>query len=201
MTRNVWFSIGGLLIAAVLFQVFLHYEYIHLAGGSVMRIDRLTGTSCYMPCTPKPTPSPFDLNAAADYLRESDRQDQQAILLAKATSTAAKLVATVGPGYAWTARTTDGDGLRTLQIIAEGRVLPGHADPLADFGPTPPSQDEVRAWRETRRIDVHSPSFETKLVCYCNTKRAGWRWEVHTDTREVFYVNDNSDLMKKYGIR
>jgi hypothetical protein len=40
-----------------------------------------------------------------------------------------------------------------------------------------------------------------RLVCYCNAKGFGWRWEVHTDTREVFSVNDNTDLMKKYGIK
>jgi hypothetical protein len=39
-----------------------------------------------------------------------------------------------------------------------------------------------------------------RLVCYCSAKGIGWRWEVHTDTYAVYSVNDNADLMKKYGI-
>jgi hypothetical protein len=48
---------------------------------------------------------------------------------------------------------------------------------------------------------LRSASFQTKLVCYCTTKGSGWRWEVHVDTGEIFYVNDNADLLKKYGIK
>jgi len=56
-TANKW-VVGGLAVAALLaFQIFVRYQYVHLVGVRVMRIDRLTSTSCYMPC-PDPTSSP-----------------------------------------------------------------------------------------------------------------------------------------------
>jgi hypothetical protein len=182
--RNTWYFVGGIVAAALVFQLFFHYQYVHLAGGDVMRIDRLTGSSCDMPCVPTPTPTsppppptprPFD---SASYTVESDRQNERAIALAKATVSAANIILRAGPGYTWTAATTDPEGVYTVDVIAQGEKL------NSTF--TPP--------------DLHSASFETKLVCYCTRKGFGWRWEVHVDDGEVFYVNDNADLMKKYDI-
>lgn len=62
MNKNrPWYVVGSLFAAAFVFQFFLRYDYVHLAEGRVMRIDRLTASSCYMPCLPpKPTPMPTE---------------------------------------------------------------------------------------------------------------------------------------------
>jgi len=38
------------------------------------------------------------------------------------------------------------------------------------------------------------------LVCYCDTKLSGWRWEVHISTRQAFEVNGDAALSKRYGL-
>ena len=120
----------------------------HSSGGRVMRIDRLTATSCIMPCIPSPpppptpTPKPFNGYEAADnYPLESERQDQRAIVLAKATSIAASLVATAGDDYAWTAETTDAFGSIFLTQMAKGKYQTNPFIP-------PVSLDDVKAWKE-----------------------------------------------------
>jgi|SRR5579862_7154274 len=57
MKMNGWYVAGAIVAALIIFQSFLRYQYEHLAGGRVMRIDRLTGSSCYMPCVPQPGPA------------------------------------------------------------------------------------------------------------------------------------------------
>jgi len=47
---------------------------------------------------------------------------------------------------------------------------------------------------------TEAPLPTTFLICLCNVKGIGFRWEAHTDTGEVFYVDDNAELMHKYGI-
>jgi len=53
----------GLIAVALVFQLFFRYQYVRLSD-SVLRVDRLTAQSCYMPCVPaSPTPmptNPFD---------------------------------------------------------------------------------------------------------------------------------------------
>lgn len=184
MTRNAWYAIGGVCLAALVFQVFFHYQYVQLGQGTIMRINRLTGSSCYMPCNPSPAPTatppsptatPFDERR---YLLESERQDQRAILLAKRTGTARQIMSAVGPNYVWSAKTADPSGRYELGLIRKGQNVRS----------IPPA--------------LTSASFETKLVCM-NPRPAhgmpGWCWEVHLDTGEVFSVWDNADLLRKYG--
>jgi hypothetical protein len=174
--------IVGVVVAIALGQMFVRYDYVHLAGGHVMRIDRLASTSCYMPClppTPAPTATPFDPVAASEqYVRESEEQDQDAILLAKAAVTPQY---SGGQDWEWTATTTDANGRSALAKIARG------LDPWSSQ-PTPPP--------------ITSASFQTKLVCHCamqgKLQGIGNRWEVHTDTRTVYLIDDNADLSKKY---
>jgi Pentapeptide repeats (8 copies) len=45
VNRN-WNVVIALVAAAVIFQLFLRYQYIHTVGQSVERVDRLTGQSC-----------------------------------------------------------------------------------------------------------------------------------------------------------
>jgi hypothetical protein len=49
VVQQRWYIIGGTVAAMILFQLFFRYQYLHLAGARVMRIDRLTGRSCYEP--------------------------------------------------------------------------------------------------------------------------------------------------------
>lgn len=56
LMKRLAYAIAGLLVAAVIFQLFLRYQYIAANDGGIARIDRLTGASCYLPCKPTPTP-------------------------------------------------------------------------------------------------------------------------------------------------
>ncbi len=40
----------GVVLSAAIFQLFFRYEYIHTMGNWVIRVDRLTGATCYLPC-------------------------------------------------------------------------------------------------------------------------------------------------------
>lgn len=198
--NKTWYAVSAIVVALAAFQLFLHYQYVHLSGGYVMRIDRLTGTSCIMPCVPSPppaptpTPTPFNgYQSAENYTLESERQDERAIVLAKGTSIAASIVATAGGGYTWTAETTDFSGSIFLDQAAKGKY---QTNPLLPSV----SLDDAKEWKEDPPPSLHSASFQTKLVCYCTAKGFGWRWEVHVDNGEVFYVNDNADLLKKYDL-
>jgi len=42
---------------------------------------------------------------------------------------------------------------------------------------------------------------KVRLVCYCDPKGWGYRYEAHLDTRRVFEINGNVVLEQKYGIR
>ena len=44
------FACGTLLILGVLFELYGHYAYVHTKGATVIRVDRLTGDSCTLPC-------------------------------------------------------------------------------------------------------------------------------------------------------
>jgi hypothetical protein len=44
-------AIGGILVAAAVFQFFLRYTYVHTTNQTIVRIDRLTGDSCTVPCS------------------------------------------------------------------------------------------------------------------------------------------------------
>jgi hypothetical protein len=64
------FLIAALVIVliGVIFELYGHYAYVHTKGNTVVRVDRITGDSCVLPCTgesdggtysmPLGTPSP-----------------------------------------------------------------------------------------------------------------------------------------------
>jgi hypothetical protein len=54
MKRQIWHAVAGLVIAVLVFQLLLRYQYVHLRGNHVLRIDRLTATTCIMPCLETP---------------------------------------------------------------------------------------------------------------------------------------------------
>jgi hypothetical protein len=51
MKSNVVWIIAGVVGLLVLVQ-FFRYDYIHTTGQVIVRVDRLTGTSCLVPCQP-----------------------------------------------------------------------------------------------------------------------------------------------------
>jgi hypothetical protein len=192
--RRIGPWIVALVAVALIFQFFFRYQYEHLAGGNVLRIDHLTATSCYLPCLPPPppppkaTPTPYDpIDAELTFIRVSGDQDQKAIESVKETPLAQQIVGEKGPGYSWSARTYDIGGQFFQSAIDSGKNPFEHSAKSNLFS-TPP--------------DVNSADFQTKFVCYCNAKQTlGWMWEAHTDTGEVYYVNDNAELSKKYGTK
>jgi len=80
-------SVLVVIVAALSFQFFFRYTYIHTIGANVTRIDRLTGASCDLPCeqVAQMPPAPIvsstpeaqsDVDArAVDYERRTHSQD------------------------------------------------------------------------------------------------------------------------------
>jgi hypothetical protein len=151
-------------VAAVLvlvFQLFFRYQYIHTVGVLVMRVDRLTGSSCFMPCDGSKT---MPAATATPWL-PTDEEKQQAIQLAKSMASV---------------NSTFGEH-RENKWSAEASTS---AIPISGWSKPPTEPEE-----------------HTYLVCFCNGGGRGFRWEVHVDTNRVYYVNDNADLMSKYGLK
>jgi hypothetical protein len=68
MNRTL-FPIGCVVALVAGFQLFLRYQYVDAGGTRIMRIDRLSGASCYMPCSPT-APMPIDFSAAVSAANE-----------------------------------------------------------------------------------------------------------------------------------
>jgi hypothetical protein len=66
-----------------------------------------------------------------------------------------------------------------------------------DVPTMPPGAAEFSWPKKGSPYPLHYPIRE---VCYCDKKGVGWRWEVHLDTSEVFRVDGNTELEKRYGI-
>ncbi len=182
MDRRFAWAAGGLGIAlAVLaaFQLFLRYEYVS-GGDRVTRIDRLTGASCQLPCTPAPPtpkPTPFDRAAA---LRQFDgafaEQTQAAISAAQAYG---QSIAETegGADWKWGMDSINDPSLATRARDARNAVATDRAVPADAL-----QQTAVR------------------LVCFCDDRGSGYRWEVNTLSDRVSFVNDNADLTKRYHL-
>lgn len=155
-----------------------------------MRIDRLSNKSCYMPCepsTPTPSAAPLPTGTPIDWVQRYfevqsilERRSEQAIQLAKETPQAVTIANANGPEYEWTTRNDP-------QYRAFAK--------LANVQPS-----KVNVF-DAISLDIINTRHDTPLlVCYCSKGNTGWDWEVHLDTREVYFVNDNADLSKKYGL-
>lgn len=48
----------GVIVLALIFQLFFRYQYVPSTLGPVWRIDRITHASCILPCRPAPALSP-----------------------------------------------------------------------------------------------------------------------------------------------
>lgn len=192
--RTLFYVIGTLAILIV-GQMFFRYAYISDKNARVLRVDRLTGSSCYLPCIP-PTPTPIPTATPTPIPRNYDLEDQQAIQ---------KVKSYVGP-YFFSTLNYAGRDSRDFKWSVDGRYTNEGAeqstfDPYAafvHFSPPPGIQPVVGSTEPPG--PAAERAYPVRLVCYCDSKGWGVRWEVHLDTGDVFTVGDNATLMKKYGI-
>jgi hypothetical protein len=165
--RGLWIIAGLLLIGAV-FQLFLRYQYLHTAGLAVMRIDRVTGSSCYMPCVPfrtgtvPPILGPSKVDFHPNFFDENSPEaealaNEDAISLVKAMPDAREVIAGAKPDSKWSSVS-------------------------ANLGAGNPYSDSNRV----------------RLVRYADADGNGFYWEVHLDTRRVYFVNDDDALSARY---
>jgi hypothetical protein len=155
--------IVGLIVLGIIFQLFFRYQYLQDGRAHVIRIDRLTRTSRYLPCLPPAfaaPPSPHDIAL----------EDQRAVQLVKL--------------YARPSFSTRAFGmydLSTYRWTVSGRY-PGSC--VEEH--TRNLMDEI--------VNGHSyrlpAGYSVRLVCYCNPKRNGWRYQVRLDTGQVLYLED-----------
>lgn len=128
MSRNAWYVVGGVAVAALIFQLFLHYQYEHLAGGRVMRIDRLTGSSCFMPCvatSATATPAAPDLKPLAQRVIETAGfQEQRAINFVKVLHAAQTIQSEAGEDFTWSAQPADSFDQCVLGALKGGDLTP-----------------------------------------------------------------------------
>jgi hypothetical protein len=171
--RLVFIGLAAVAIILV-FQFFFRYQYIHTVGIEVLRVDRLTGASCVLPCLP-PTPTPVPTVKPTPPPHYLSNEDQRAIAYAKAHNTS-------DLRYSASYFNKDPDDFKWS---VSGRYK--------NDG-TPQSFDAYVS-------SVSSTAYPVRLVCFCDSKDWGWRWEVHLDTGEVYDVGDNADLRLKYGIK
>jgi len=176
-------GVVGVLVVAAAFQLLLRYQYV--GSGPVMRIDRVTGASCFMPCRPTSPPSAIPAKSPPNYAAD----DQRAIALAQRQPSAVALEAQyANRGYEWT---------------TEGRYTSDYVLMLdwSKYGGTKPAPTDIfdsNPGGERPQGELPAPIRE---VCFCSKKGFGWRWEVHLDTREVYEIDGNRDLEKRYGIK
>jgi hypothetical protein len=198
MNTRGWYIVSAVLVVGLLFQLFLRYQYVHLVGGRVMRIDRLSQASCEMPCAPPPTPEPTpqptpydDYQAYEDISEAYDARNQRAIALTKPG--AASVVSNAPAGDEWTSRYDP--GYQAFLGLPSPPTLEQLAYTAPKHKPSPKpwhfSQSTYQAFYPSDKPPV--------LICYCNDK-GGWYWEVHLDTEKVYEVTGNADLEKKYGL-
>jgi hypothetical protein len=194
----------ALIAVALAFQLFFRYQYIGTAP-IVMRVDRVTGASCFMPCRPTPVPSPKAAPIPPNYAED----DQRAIALAQRQPSAIAIEAQyANSGYEWTTEgryTSDYVYVRSPQpnvFDAPTDCKPNQNPFLADCNPVSATPDIPRpyGWTTPSPEPTNEPPAPVRVVCLCSRKGFGWRWEVHLDTREVYEVDGNRDLEERYGL-
>lgn len=206
MNSRVLYGVVGVVVVVVFVQMFLRYTYIS-HGYQTLRIDRVTGSSCTLPCTaappetPKPQPTFDDIalgnNRAIKIVQ--DRDDAQNIVAYHPDAKYRWFVESeYSPGYG----VSYGDvefNYGAANVEKSGPPVKGHTyafitvPPNApQFAPAPSSANP-----DPTPYPLHYPIRE---ICYCDPKAYGWRWEVHLDTGEVFRVDGNAALSARYGL-
>lgn len=181
-TKRIWQFVIGLAVVALGYQLFFRYSYTPI-GNTSMRLDRLTGTLCIMPCY---TSASARSNAVAQATYDasveqvSEQIDQRAISIAQQSPEAAMFQPPPSP-----------DGVPMPPLPVHWAVDTSF-NPMPPPPPTDPSQD-------TTRYVLQSPGFQTRLVCATAPSGKEWCWEVHVDTGDAIFVNNSSYLKQKYG--
>lgn len=207
MSRRRWYTIGGAAVAALFFQVFVHYQYVHLAGGYVMRIDRLTGSSCYMPCvsTPAPTNAPPQPTASTGnnlWGGTSASQRGGTSILSGAldgqTSPAPQATSvsfTASDNSAIQIARTFGEAASYYERLHpdwEWTVITRYSNDYADYD---------TAAVDPKAGEAPERGYPIREVCYCTTHDLGYYYEVHLDSDRVFTILGNKTLEVRYRVR
>ena len=185
VNRRVAWSLGAAFAALAIFQLFLRYYYVHTSGTQLVRIDRLTGESCVMPCdrapvaAASPEASPFDQDeATASLVRALNERDGDAVELAKASPQVHEMEAALRSldttNFTWS---TDSDLAHIIVNNIKAKNLTSGAYSAI----------------------MHVMALPT-LVSYCSPQGKCWFWQVNLEKQKVRYVNDNADLMKQYNL-
>jgi len=171
-SRRLGYIIAGLAFIGLLFQLFFRYQYVHLEGATVMRIDRLSGSSCNMPCQS----SHFEpASAPSTSERSFDGDDEEAIQGVKSSVTTP--YENDGHDYKWRVQMR-GKNDGTHHLI--GNPATWEDDDPVDW----PVRLICYCYNDT-------PGQAGPVGVY---------WEHHLDTRQTYSVNDNAALSAKYGM-
>lgn len=174
-------ALSSVAVSVAVFQFFLRYNYVHDGNAGLVRIDRITTTSCIMPClpTPPPTPSPqptaFDEDVAYFNVGKAlSERNLSAVELAKTTAAVQSVTSGAGSGYKWN---TGHDTVSMAYALVKA-----------------PKYDAKFSAMMIKLIG------NPVLVCLCKPDASGWYWQVDLANRRVHYVNDNADLTKMYNL-
>jgi len=186
---RVWYIAAAVILWALIYQGFFRYDYTMKDGYAIARHDRLTGKTCgipdCLPPTPTPVPKPTVFDPQVSYREWSaifERRERGAIVMVRHTQFAQELMHSPGAKkFGWTVQWADEVDEHLFDLHDPAKK---HALPI--------TQDYIDSLR--------NPNYTVMLVCFCDTSGAGFRWEVHTTTRQIVYVNDNPTLEKKYGL-
>jgi hypothetical protein len=194
MTKQHWYTVGGIILALFLFQTLFRYEYTKMNRDRMVRIDRLTGTACNVPCLPTPEPAPEPTSTPFDryiYIQAfQDAYDDEKLAAIQDAKNAPMMdgirASNVLTGYTW--KTNPGFDSTQSQISDDGAIPDPKKTPLC-------SDDCVQ---NRYSIDKLPKTLEVR---YQNDKGLGWSWEWHRDSHAVYFVGENADLIKKYGYK
>lgn len=189
---RIWYFLGAIVLWLIIYQGFFRYDYTVVNGYAVAKYDRLTGKTCgipeCLPATPTPVPKPTIFDPVASYYGEQRHflgEAKQAVNMVKHTEFGEELGHSPGAKkYAWTVEWAD-------QV--DGSLFVLH-DPKEKH-PLPITPAYINS--------LKNPKYRVKLVCFCDSSGAGFRWEVNLNTKgpsAIVYVNDNPVLEKKYGL-
>lgn len=165
----------GVVCAALMFQFFFRYQYIK-EGAVVMRVDRVTGASCALPCikfdpNSIPTPQPQSLTIGDTRAIQDARNQYDAISLINQWSSSNVYEWRIDGQY-----DNEYQAYNPFLVSKDGQAIKSDGSPATNM------------------------DYPIREVCYCNSKDAGWRWEVHLDTGEVFRIDGNANLEARYHL-
>jgi hypothetical protein len=165
-------SVLAVVVLVVAYFIAFRFQYIHVEGYRVMRVDHLTGTTCEVGL------NTLTNQNACDPPSEEQKQSF-AISLARDDATSRGITQGEATAYLWKAE----DAFAAATAVNAAR-----------------SDDDASPIPAMENVDEDAFS-DVYLVCYCDAKDEGWRWEVHIPTRQALYVNSDKVLSQRYGLK